>query len=86
MPVRSTCACGKLAKGVEMPYIRFSDTGEIYEIIGERRQHWLFEKDGETKRVVKGASSYEIMDMPPVKVLQEYGDIRVRDEDGFDLD
>ena len=61
-------------------YIRFNDTGEVFRITGERRQFWLFDKNGEPGRAVKGSGSYTILAAPPAVVVTDYGDIKIREE------
>jgi hypothetical protein len=66
--------------------IRFGDTGEVYRITGERRQFWLFDKNGAPGKAVKGSDAYEILDgdgtLPEIEA--RWG-ITIRDEvEGLD--
>lgn len=66
-------------------YIRFNDTGEIFLITGERRQFWLFDKNGEPSKAVKGSGSYTLFDIEDAglelsEVIEEYDDIKIREE------
>ena len=61
--------------------IRFGDTGETYQVVGERRQFWLFDKlNGEIGRAVKGADSYILLDGDDPVSIPEYNTIVIRDE------
>lgn len=61
--------------------IRFHDTGETYEIDGERPQFWLFHfPDGRLGKAVKGNPSYKLI-APLEELQQEHFGLQVQDEE-----
>jgi hypothetical protein len=69
-----------MGNGREMMRIRFGDTGEIYQVVGERRQFWLFNKNGEIGKAVKGSDAYTLLDGDAPISIPEYNTIVIRDE------
>jgi hypothetical protein len=64
-----------------MMRIRFGDTGDIFQVVGERRQFWLFDKrNGEIGRAVKGSGAYELLEGDAPITIPEYNTIVIRDE------
>lgn len=66
--------------------IRFFDTGETFVITGERRQFWLFDKNGEPGKAIKGSDAYQLLDGDgTLPRILDYTGITVRDElEGFE--
>lgn len=65
-------------------YIKFHDSQEIYKVTGERRQFWLFDKNGEQGRAVKGSDSFELIkdidELTVVSTDSVFSDITVRED------
>lgn len=62
-------------------YIRFLDTRETFKIIGERRQFWIFDKNGQMGKAIKGSDAYQLLEFEDtLPVVIEYDDTKVRDE------
>lgn len=61
--------------------IRFNDSGETYDIIGEKNQFWLFNfPDGRLGKAVKGNSSYKLIE-PWEAIEQHHFGMEVPDEE-----
>lgn len=61
--------------------ILFHDTGEVYEIDGERPQFWLFHfPDGRLGKAVKGNPNHKLI-MPMEEMMQNHFGLQIPDEE-----